>query len=664
MKTVVIMESPTKCKTVEQYLGSGYKVISSNGHISALKKTGALRLGIDLETYTPQYRIAKEQKELFLKLKKATDKASKVILATDPDREGEAIAYHLNNFLDIQNKSTRVRFHEITKSEILSSFNQEKAINYNLVRAQEVRRMLDRMIGFRLSFLLQNKIKMRSAGRVQSVALKLIIERENVRKAFKPEEYWTIRANAQDVIFSLSKFNNKKLTIHNQAEVEAIANQLQPNFKIIAISSKQKFQKAFKPYRTSTLMQDAANLLNFSASQTAFLAQKLYEGCMIDNTLKSLITYPRTDSIRISSRFSQEAQKYITKKHGAAYVNKNISFVNKSELVQDAHEAIRITHLKYCPADLKSILPLKEWKLYQLIWNRSLGSLMSDAEFRHHKIILDNANYQFQATSRECVFQGFLKYANSEFQNQTLKTIGKLDSTVTIPAIEATQSFSNPPYRYSIAKLIETLEELGIGRPSTYGLIINILTKRNYVQIINKSIVPQASGFLVHDFLQKGFSDIINEQYTADVEQKLNAVAAGKMKHTDILERFWPSFEKQVEELLVSVPALPVEKVNKNCPKCNHDLVYRNGRYGKFIGCSNFPKCRYIENLIQATEPCPKCKSGLVTLKYGPRQKPFWGCSLYRETKCDYVKPYSAQKKPLAPTKKSPKENKTIKLTL
>jgi len=638
MKQLVIVESPSKSKTIEKYLGKDYKVTSSKGHIRDLATTGKYGLGVDLEdNFKPNYKVISGKSKLITDLKKQIKDSDYVILATDPDREGEAISWHLKDALGIDSNYGRVVFNEITESAIKEAFKNPRNIDMDLVHSQESRRILDRIIGFRLSKLMQNKTEGKSAGRVQSVALKLIVDREREIEAFVTEEYFTIEAIFNDFQAELSKYKNKKIEIKSEKEANDILNKLSNAFTIENVSSKEKSKKSKVPFTTSTLTQMASTRLGFSASKTMRLAQGLYEGKSLENETVGLISYMRTDSIRLSDVFVGEAKNFITNKYGKEYVGYVHSAKSKDN-VQDAHEAIRPTSIKRTPESVKPYLTPDEYKLYNLIYIRSLASLMADAKVLATTVILDNNDYKFTASGQIGIFDGYLK-VYSEFEDskdKILPDFASYNSNVIVSKeITKTSHFTEPPARYTEDKLIKEMESLGIGRPSTYVKIIEVLKERKYVDIIEKKFHPTRIGVVITDKLQEFFSSIINVEYTSDMETELDLVAEGKEVWYDLLDRFYKDFEPLVNEAYDGMQKEAPEETGETCPLCGKNLVYRYGKFGKFVACSGYPECKYIpkeKKEVTTLCECPKC-GGNIVVKKTKRGKEFYGCDNYPKCK-------------------------------
>ena len=634
---LVIVESPSKSKTIEKYLGKDYKVVSSLGHIRDLSTSGKYGFGIDLENhYKPDYVIIKGKKKLVNELKKEVKSADCVYLATDPDREGEAISWHLYDTLGLNdNMYRRIVFNEITKNVILDSFQHARMIDDNLVKSQETRRMLDRIIGFRLSKLMQSKTGGKSAGRVQSVALKLIVDREREILAFVPEDYYEIEAVFADFKAKLDSYKEDKLEIKTEEEAIAILNKLSSKFIIENIKKEDKARKAKPPYITSTLQQEASSKLNFTSKKTMMLAQKLYEGITLKDETVGLITYMRTDSIRLSDEFVKSTYGFIRDNYGDDYVG-YVKTSKKKDNVQDAHEAIRPTSINRRPDDVREYLTSDEFKLYKLIYNRALASLMKDAVMEVTSIILDNNDYKFKVTGSIVKFDGYLKvYDDNEDDGELLPDFGKYIGSVVSEEINYSAHTTKPPARYTESQLIKKMETLGIGRPSTYATTIGILLERGYVKVIDKKFNPTEIGIETTDKLQEFFKDIINVDYTRDMEEDLDKIAEGKLYWENLLDRFYKDFEPKVENAFTSMEKSKPEETGELCPNCNSPLVIKRSKYGKFVACSNYPECKYIKNdKVNPIEimPCPKC-GGKIVEKKTKKGKIFYGCNNYPKCK-------------------------------
>ena len=635
---LVIVESPTKTKAIEKYLGSGYKVVSSKGHIRDLATSGKFGFGVDMDNhFAPKYEPIKGKKRDINALKKEAKASSMVYLATDPDREGEAISWHLKDALELNDDEyERVVFNEITKNVVVDAFNHTRKIDDDLVHSQEARRILDRIIGFRLSKLMQSKTGGKSAGRVQSVALKLIVDKERKIEAFKEEEYWTIDAKFDELDASLDTIDGKKAELKNEEETDKVLNSLNNDFIVKSFDKKAKKKSSKYPFITSTMQQEANSKLGFSAKKTMQIAQKLYEGIDIKDETIGLITYMRTDSVRLSDEFIKTAYAFIDKEYGKEYVG-YVKKSKKKENVQDAHEAIRPSSVNRTPESIKEYLSKDEYKLYEMIYYRALASLMSDAKVNQSTLSLENNNTIFKATGSVLVFDGYLK-AYSKFETSEDKIIPeyKVGDKLDANEINKEQHFTKPPARYTEAKLIKEMEELGIGRPSTYAQTITTLTQRLYVSIKDKKLYPTEIGIETTDKLQEFFSDLINVKYTAKMEEDLDDVAVGKKVWYKIIEKFYDKFEPIVEEAFGKMEKKKDEETGEVCPLCGKPMVIKNGRYGKFEACSGYPECKYIKQ--KEKEPavevcdCPKCGGKIVERKT-KKGKVFYGCGNFPKCK-------------------------------
>lgn len=642
-KKLVIVESPHKSKTIEKYLGKDFKVVSSVGHIRDLSTSGKYGFGVDIDNnFKPDYKIIKGKAKLVKELKKDIKNADFVYLATDPDREGEAISWHLYDTLGLKEENyDRIVFNEITKKAVLDSFNKARKIDDNLVKSQETRRILDRIIGFRLSKLMQSKTGGKSAGRVQSVALKLIVDREREIEAFIPEEYFEIEAKFNDFDAKLDTYNHKKIEIKKESEAKEILSKLSNAFKIESIDKKEKAKKSKFPFTTSTLEQEASTKLGFTSKKTMMIAQKLYEGINLKDGAEGLISYMRTDSVRLSDEFIKETYGYIKDNYGSEYVG-YVKKSNKTENVQDAHEAIRPTNINNNPEKIKEYLTNDEYKLYSLIYYRALASLMKDAKVEATTVILDNNNYQFKVNGQILIFDGYLKvyskYEDSE--DKVLPDFSNYKSNVLVAnTIEYTSHTTKPPARYTESKLIKEMEELGIGRPSTYAKTIDTIEERGYVKVIDKKFIPTEVGIETTDKLQEFFKDIINVEYTKNMEDNLDKIAEGNMEWNKLLSIFYQEFEPKVEVAFKNMEKKAPEETGESCPNCGSPLVIKQSKYGKFTACSNYPTCKYIKSNKEEKEvkeiiSCPKC-DGKILEKKTKRGKIFYGCSNY--PKCDFA---------------------------
>ncbi len=643
MKKLVIVESPAKSKTIEKYLGSDYKVVSSKGHIRDLATSGKFGLGVDVENdFTPSYVPIKGKSKDINALKKDVKNSEYVYLATDPDREGEAISWHLKDTLDIEDNYSRVVFNEITKDVVLDAINHPRKIDEDLVRSQETRRILDRIIGFRLSKLMQSKTGGKSAGRVQSVALKLIVDREREIEKFIPEEYWSITADFKDFKADLEKYHGKKIEIKSEVEANEILSKLSNAFSLEDVKEKETKRSAQPVFKTSTLQRMAANKINFAPSKTMRVAQKLYEGIDIGSETVGLITYMRTDSERVSNEFVHQTMDYIKKNFGEEYIG-SIKVGKKDKNMQDAHEGIRPTSIYRTPESMKKYLTPEEYKLYNLIYIRALSSLMANALLLTTTVLLENNGYLFKTTGSILKFEGYLKiYQEFESLEDTILPDFKSYKSKTIVAdiIEKEQHFTKPLPRFTESSLIKEMENLGIGRPSTYSTILTTIKERGYVLLEDKKFMPTTIGVETTDKLQEFFSDIVNVEYTSAMENDLDLIAENKKDNIQLLKDFYGKFEPMVEGAFEKMEKKEAEKTGETCPECGSDLVIRNGRFGTFTACSNYPTCKYIKKEEKETielADCPKC-SGKIIEKRTRKGKNFYGCSNY--PKCDFASWY------------------------
>ena len=545
---LVIVESPAKTHTIGEFLGSSYKVVSSKGHIRDLATTGKYGLGVDVENnFEPNYIAIKGKSKDITALKKDVKEADTVYLATDPDREGEAISWHLYDALGIDDKKyERVVFNEITAPAVKDAFNHARKIDMDLVKSQETRRILDRIIGFRLSKLMQSKTEGKSAGRVQSVALKLVVDREREIEAFVPEEYWDVTADFKSFKASLEKYNNEKLELHNEADVNNVVSSLGDDYKVTSVEKKEKARKGVMPFTTSSLQQALINKYSYSSTKTMQIAQKLYEGINIGSETVGLITYMRTDSTRLSPVFINDAFKYIEEEFGKEYIGA-VKKSKKTDNVQDAHEAIRCTSVYRTPESMKKYLSDDEYKVYSIIYARSLACLMADGKILSTTVLLDNNNYEFKANGTIETFDGFLKVYRPYFSTseEVLPDI-KEGEVLKADNVETEQKFTKPKARYTEATLIQEMEELGIGRPSTYASTMQLLKTRGYVKVIDKRFHPTDIGINITDKLQLSFKDIINVDYTKEMEDDLDKIAESKLDNVKVIKELYNTFEPLV----------------------------------------------------------------------------------------------------------------------
>lgn len=646
MKNIIIVESPAKCKTISKYLGGDYTVVSSKGHIRDLATSGKYGLGIDIENdFKPSYEIIKGKKKDVKYLKDLIEKADHIYLATDPDREGETISWHLYDELKVPDeKYDRIVFNEITKDVVLRALKNPRRIDMNLVHSGEARRFLDRIIGFRLSKVMQSKTAGKSAGRVQSVALKLIVDREREILAFIPKEYWTIEADFKDFKANLETYKEKAIEIPNEKEADKILDSLTNTFTIKKVEEKEKKRSAKEVFKTSTLQQACSNKLGFAASKTMKIAQKLYEGIELEDGFHGLITYMRTDSVRLSDEFTSASFAYINSKFGKDYVG-YVKKGKKTENVQDAHEGIRPTNINYEPDKIKKYLAPDEYKLYRIIYYRALASLMADAKFNSTTVLLDNNDYGFKATGSVLTFDGYLKvYGDYEDQEDTILPDFKnyKAGIILSDTITKTQHFTKPPARFTESSLIKELESLGIGRPSTYATIISTIKDRGYVTLEDKKFVPTEVGFETTDKLQEFFSSIVNVKYTANMEKDLDEIAEGNEDYKKMLKDFYDNFAPLVDNAFKNMEKKKPEETGEKCPECGSPLVIRKGKYGQFTACSNYPTCKYIKKENKQTEKeiickCPKCEGNIIVRKT-KKGKEFYGCDNF--PKCKYASWY------------------------
>ncbi len=652
MNKLIIVESPTKAKTIKSFLGKDYQIVASKGHIRDLPKS---TFGIKIEEgkFIPQYRVSKDHSKVVKEIKDLAKKSDEIYIATDEDREGEAIGYHIAKAIGKDpNSLPRIVFHEITKNAILNALKNPRKLDSDKINAQQARRLLDRIVGYKLSPLLASKIqKGLSAGRVQSAALKLIVDREREIKAFKPEEFWSIDAVFNETIESiLIEFENEKIekmTIKDSKRANYIKDVLQKeNFKVFSIEKKERKSKSPAPFMTSTLQQTASSKLGFSPKKTMMIAQTLYEGVQTHKGTSGVITYMRTDSLNIAKEAIEAARESIKNRFGDKYLPKAPkTYTTKSKGAQEAHEAIRPTMLEFTPEIAKNYLKPDEYKLYKLIYERFLASQMEDAVFESQSIIFASESSKFKATGRRLVFDGFYKILKTEDKDKLLPTLKEGDEAV-LTKLEANQHFTEPPPRYTEASLIKKLEALGIGRPSTYAPTISILVARKYVEIVKKQLVPTEIAFTVIEILEKHFKEIVDSGFTSKMEEELDEIAERKKDWQQVLWEFYEPFIKKVEEGKKNIKSLKVAiPIGEACPECGNELVKRKGRFGEFIACSNFPKCKYTKNISKNTKKtpvslegvkCPECGGDIV--ERASRRGKFYGCSNYPN--CKFVSAY------------------------
>lgn len=641
-KNLVIVESPAKAKTIEKYLGRNYKVVASVGHIRDLKKS---TMSIDFENnYEPQYINIRGKGPLINSLKKEAKNAKKVYLASDPDREGEAISWHLAHILGLdEHDKNRVVFNEITKDAVKNAFVEPRAIDMDLVDAQQARRVLDRIVGYSISPILWKKVKKGlSAGRVQSVALKLIIDRENEIKAFKPEEYWTIdgsfKKGTKKFQAAFYGMNGKKMKLETNEDVQKVLTQItSDDFLVSKVEKKERRRNAPLPYTTSSLQQDAANKINFRTRKTMMVAQQLYEGISLGpNGTQGLITYMRTDSTRISPVAQNDAAQFISQRFGEKY-SKHGSRIKNASGAQDAHEAIRPSNVNQTPEAIAKYLDKDQIKLYTLIWNRFVASQMTAAVFDTMKVNLEQNSVVFVANGSQVKFDGYLAVYNDSDKNKMLPDMVEGD-TVKKLNTQPEQHFTQPPARYSEATLIKTLEENGVGRPSTYAPTLDVIQRRYYVKLAAKRFEPTELGEIVNSLIVEFFPDIVNVKFTAEMEDKLDQVEVGKEQWQKVIDEFYKPFQNELEKAETEIEKIQIkdEPAGFDCDVCGHPMVIKLGRYGKFYACSNFPDChntRAITKEIGVT--CPICGKGQVIERKTKRNRIFYGCDRYPE--CEFT---------------------------
>lgn len=645
-KILVIVESPAKSKTIEKFLGPNYIVKASMGHLRDLPKS---QMGIDIENnFAPRYSNLVTRKKVIDDLVAHANESSAILLATDPDREGEAISWHLAYILNVDTTSNcRITFNEITKTAVADALEHPRTIDMNMVDAQQARRVLDRIVGYKLSPLLWKKVcKGLSAGRVQSVAVRLICEREREIQAFIPKEYWSIEGTFktkknEEFKAELTQIKGEKIDICNKDDALTIKSAIENHEATITeVKKSKRSRKAAPPFTTSTLQQDGVRKLNFGAKRTMMIAQHLYEGIEIGSYGHvGLITYMRTDSTRISKEMQEQSRDFIKRTYGDEYYPTKPNVYGSKESAQDAHEAIRPTSLELTPKMVEPYLNRDELKLYTLIWNRFLASQMAPQQNELLTIELDiDKTYTFRATGSKILFPGFSVVYEDAKKEETprLPSLKKLDVVNTIN-INPEQHFTQPPARYSEASLIKTLEELGIGRPSTYAPILDTIVSRNYVETNNKQFIPTELGFVVIDFLIAYFEKIINTGFTAELEEELDAIANGKDTYVKVLQDFYDVFKSELDD------ASDVDKIqiasmesDETCELCSSPMVYKFGRYGKFLACSNFPDCKNTKPITIGTSvTCPKCGEGEIVERKSKRGRLFYGCNRYPQ--CDFT---------------------------
>ncbi|HZK43334.1 MAG TPA: type I DNA topoisomerase [Syntrophomonadaceae bacterium] len=640
--TLVIVESAAKAKTLGKFLGKNYKIIASVGHVKDLPKS---KLGIDVENnFEPQYITIRGKGDVLKEIRKDAAKASKVLLATDPDREGEAIAWHLQNVVKIPPETDcRIEFNEITKDAVKAAIKESRPVDMDRVDAQQARRVLDRLVGYNLSPLLWAKVrKGLSAGRVQSVAIRLICEREEEITSFIPEEYWTIEAivNAKKVDFvsRLNSYQGKKVSINNEEEKNHITNYLnEAEFNVSKVVKREKRKRPSPPFITSTMQQEAAKRLNFYSKRTMRVAQDLYEGLEIgkEGTV-GLITYLRTDSVRVSDLAAVEAIDYIKNEYGEEFAPANPNKYKSRKSAQDAHEAIRPTSASRTPDSIKQYLSRDQFRLYKLIWERFLASQMNPAIYDTVSVDIEAGDYGLKASSSQLKFMGYQKIYKDDEEEAEAEAKNfipdiKADDKLSLVELKPNQHFTQPPPRFTEASLVKFLEENNIGRPSTYAPIVDTILRRYYVERQNKQFVPTELGFIVVGLLKENFSDVIDADFTAKMEENLDLIEEGKMEWKQVVSDFYGPFKLELDKASENIEKIEIkdEEAGKDCPECGKPILIKYGRFGKFLACSGFPDCRYTEALNEEIGvKCPECANEIVALKSKKGRK-FFGCSNY-----------------------------------
>ncbi|HHD2733747.1 type I DNA topoisomerase [Clostridium perfringens] len=646
---LVIVESPAKAKTIEKYLGKNYVVEASMGHVRDLPKS---QLGVDIENeYNPKYITIRGKGELLSKLRKLAKKSDKIYLATDPDREGEAISWHLANVLKIdENENCRIEFNEITKDAVKNSIKHPRKINCNLVDAQQARRVLDRLVGYEISPLLWRNVKWGlSAGRVQSAALKLICDREEEIKKFNPEEYWTVdvklKKGKKSFPVKLTTKNKKKIEIKNKEQADQIIDELKENEYIVSkIKKGTKNKNPLAPFTTSTLQQEASKKLNFMTKKTMSVAQQLYEGVEVKKFgTVGLITYMRTDSVRISKEAQEKALNFIDETYEKEYVPEEPRVYKGKKNIQDAHEAIRPTYVEITPEIAKANLSNDQYKLYALIWKRFIASQMATCILNTNSLEIKNGDYTLRASGSTIKFDGFMKvyeYISGEEEESVLLPELEENEVLKEESIEGKQHFTQPPARYSEAAFVKLLEEKGIGRPSTYVPTISTLISRKYVDREKKILIPTELGFIVNDILSNYFKQIVDTDFTAEMEVKLDNVEAGKESWTHIVDEFFTPLKEDIEKAEKEISKVIIEdKVSDvPCDKCGRLMVIKHGRFGDFLACPGYPECQNTKPIVEEVDAnCPLC-GGKILVKRSKKGNRFYGCSNYPE--CNFVSWY------------------------
>ena len=650
LKNLIIVESPTKAKTIKNFLGKNYTVIASKGHIRDLPKS-SFGIKIEGQTFTPEYRVSKDHSAIVKEMKELAKNADQVYIATDEDREGEAIGFHIATAIGRDpNELPRIVFHEITKTAITHALENPRKLDNSSINAQQARRLLDRIVGYKLSPLLSSKIqKGLSAGRVQSSTLKIVVDREKEIRAFVAEEFWSIDALFNKTIeASLVEFEGskiEKMTISEGGKANAIKAKLAlENFSVALIEKKERESSPSPSFMTSTLQQSASSALGYSPKKTMMLAQTLYEGVKTHQGVQGVITYMRTDSLNVSKEAIEAAREQIVTLYGKAYLPEKPRFyANKSKGAQEAHEAIRPTILEFTPAIASEYLKPDELKLYALIYNRFIASQMNNARFESQTLLFESKSGKFKASGRKLLFDGFYKAYGDNDKDKLLPDLS-LGQSVALTHIEANQHFTEPPSRYSEASLIKKLESLGIGRPSTYAPTVSVLTAREYITIEKKQIVPTEVAFSVTELLEQHFPQIVDSSFTSNMEERLDLIAEDKEDWQAILWSFYEPFEAQIAKGKTGIESQKVVVfTGEMCPDCGKELVRRKGRFGEFIACSTYPTCKYTQNLskpklpeqekVTLEVPCPECGGAIIERK--SRRGVFFGCGNY--PKCKFI---------------------------
>ena len=657
LKNLIIVESPTKARTIENFLGKDYTVIASKGHIRDLPKS-SFGIKVEDQVFIPEYRVGRDHAKIVKEIKTLAKKSDRVYIATDEDREGEAIGFHIATAIgEDPAEIPRIVFHEITKTAINHSLENPRKIDLDSVNAQQARRLLDRIVGYRLSPLIASKIqKGLSAGRVQSSSLKIVVDKEREIKAFIPVEYWSLDAlfekNIESIMVEFEGKKIDKMTI-SAGDIAKNAKEIidKESFIVGSLEKKQRKTSSNPPFMTSTIQQTASSVIGFSPRKTMMVAQTLYEGVKTDNGVTGVITYMRTDSLNVAAEAIEGAREHILSSYGDKYLPKEAKYYkSKSKGAQEAHEAIRPTILSFTPQIAKSFLKPDELKPYTLIYNRFIASQMTDALFESQSIIFESKSSKFKASGRKLVFDGFYRVLGSSDKDKLLPTLEK-GKEVELSELKANQHFTEPPSRYSEASLIKKLESLEIGRPSTYAPTISLLTSRSYIEIEKKQLIPTENAFKVIELLEKHFAKIVDSSFTSAMEEDLDEIAEGKKDWQKVLWEFYDPFIKEIEDGKKNIKSQKIAiPTGEKCPKCGEELLKRKGRYGEFIACSGFPKCKYTQNVdgegnvtekkvlpILPDVPCPECGSGIVERK--SRRGKFYGCSAY--PKCKFISTYT-----------------------